>query len=261
MYQKSKIQTGGAERGIVAYQSILSSTPLSARHKTKEQKNMSKNYLLIPSLALLITLILLVFTTCFAYAGTIDNKLINAIIQVESNGNPNAYNKNSGCIGLMQINPKGALKEYIIYEELQMTSLTPNEKPLVAVYTKEDLFDPHKNITVGTWYINRLANHYLNNKDVNESHLFDLKGKYYQMAGIGKFVNNNSEGYFSHWDFRRYVDLSKYSIENWEEWELCLILAAYNGGIGRLKKCDYDINKMPKETRDYVRKVMKIYKQ
>lgn len=37
------------------------------------------------------------------------------------------------------------------------------------------------------------------------------------------------------------------------------LLAAYNGGITRLKKVNYDINKMPKETRNYVRKVMRIY--
>lgn len=45
----------------------------------------------------------------------------------------------------------------------------------------------------------------------------------------------------------------KYTIER--------MLAAYNGGITRLKKVNYDINKMPKETRQYVRKVMKIYDQ
>ncbi|OGM12531.1 hypothetical protein A2V80_00870 [Candidatus Woesebacteria bacterium RBG_16_39_8b] len=39
------------------------------------------------------------------------------------------------------------------------------------------------------------------------------------------------------------------------------ILAAYNGGITRLRKCNYDISKMPRETRDYVRKVMKLYRE
>ena len=37
------------------------------------------------------------------------------------------------------------------------------------------------------------------------------------------------------------------------------IAAAYNGGITRLRKNGYDIAKMPKETREYVRKVMKEY--
>ena len=39
------------------------------------------------------------------------------------------------------------------------------------------------------------------------------------------------------------------------------VLAAYNGGITRLRANDYDINKMPKETRDYVKKIMKLYKK
>lgn len=39
------------------------------------------------------------------------------------------------------------------------------------------------------------------------------------------------------------------------------MLAAYNGGITRLRKNNYDISKMPKETRDYVKKVIKIYAQ
>jgi soluble lytic murein transglycosylase-like protein len=44
----------------------------------------------------------------------------------------------------------------------------------------------------------------------------------------------------------------RYSVER--------MLAAYNGGIGRLRKCSYNINKMPRETREYVKKVMKLYK-
>lgn len=42
-----------------------------------------------------------------------------------------------------------------------------------------------------------------------------------------------------------------------------LALAAYNGGIGRMKRLGvdttYEIDKMPKETQDYVKKVMKEY--
>ncbi len=37
------------------------------------------------------------------------------------------------------------------------------------------------------------------------------------------------------------------------------ILAGYNGGPTRLRKHNYDISKMPKETREYVKKVMEIY--
>jgi len=36
-----------------------------------------------------------------------------------------------------------------------------------------------------------------------------------------------------------------------------IISAAYNGGIGRLRKKDWNINKMPEETRNYVKKIEK----
>ena len=39
------------------------------------------------------------------------------------------------------------------------------------------------------------------------------------------------------------------------------ILAGYNGGITRLKKNNWDISKMPKETKEYVKKVMKLYER
>jgi soluble lytic murein transglycosylase-like protein len=38
-----------------------------------------------------------------------------------------------------------------------------------------------------------------------------------------------------------------------------LILAAYNGGIGRLAKNNWDISKMPQTTQKYVRKVCTLY--
>lgn len=38
------------------------------------------------------------------------------------------------------------------------------------------------------------------------------------------------------------------------------VLASYNGGITRLRNNNWDIDKMPKETRQYVRKVMKLYR-
>lgn len=39
------------------------------------------------------------------------------------------------------------------------------------------------------------------------------------------------------------------------------LLAAYNGGITRLRQVNYDISKMSKETRQYVKKVMKLYRK
>ena len=37
------------------------------------------------------------------------------------------------------------------------------------------------------------------------------------------------------------------------------LLASYNGGITRLRKVNYDVNKMPKSTQEYVKKVLKLY--
>lgn len=39
------------------------------------------------------------------------------------------------------------------------------------------------------------------------------------------------------------------------------LLAAYNGGITRLRNVDYDVSKMPRETQRYVEKVMKLWKE
>jgi len=46
-----------------------------------------------------------------------------------------------------------------------------------------------------------------------------------------------------------------------DEYTIERMLAAYNGGITRLRKNGYDVSKMPKETRDYVKKVMKLYRR
>ena len=51
-----------------------------------------------------------------------DKELIEAIIQVESNGNPKAYNKSSGATGCMQIMP------VMVNEVNRINSLTKNGK-------------------------------------------------------------------------------------------------------------------------------------
>lgn len=138
--------------------------------------------------------------------GEVDKKLVDAIIQVESSGNPDKVSK-AGAIGLMQITP-------IVLKEFNDREYNPEHyficgqdvsfvKPILP---KESLFNKDVNKSVGTWYLKRLKDHYL--KD-------------------------------------------KYTLEH--------LLAAYNGGITHLRKCGYDVNKMPKETREYVVKVMKEY--
>ena len=117
------------------------------------------------------------------------DKLVQAVITVESNGNPHAVSP-AGCIGLMQINPRGALAEWNMYNTRQ--------------YTIGDLYNPSINVEIGTWYLKRLYH-------------------YYKCTSVE------------------------------------LICAAYNGGITRLRLNNFNIEKMPKETRDYVKKVMKEY--
>lgn len=72
------------------------------------------------------------------------------IIQIESSGNPLAFNRNSGARGLMQITPL-CLKEWNNFHSTEQ-------------YTLRDLFNPEINIKVGTWYLNQripqLLRHY-----------------------------------------------------------------------------------------------------
>ena len=96
--------------------------------------------------SLIIALFLLIPSCQPAFSEEINfDKLILAIIQVESNGNPNAVSK-AGCIGLMQINPRGALAEW-----------NNNEYPK---YDTADLFDPAINVRIGTYYLKRLYHYY-----------------------------------------------------------------------------------------------------
>ena len=128
--------------------------------------------------------------TSTIYALEIDDRLIAAIIEVESGGNPYAVSK-AGCIGLMQIS-EIVVKEFSKY--------APS-----GFLCGLDLYNHYDNKSIGTWYLNRLKDHY----------------------GCD-------------------------SIEK--------VLAAYNGGITRLRRYNYDISRMPAETRAYVKKVLKIYK-
>ena len=131
-------------------------------------------------------------------------ELISAIIKIESNNNPNAISP-QGCIGLMQINPKGALKEF---NEQHKCSGDKNWRCEFKWIESGSLFNAKINVHIGTWYLNRLANHYL--KD-------------------------------------------KYTIER--------LLCAWNGGITRLRKLNYDCSRMPRESREFSRKVLRLYEK
>ena len=65
---------------------------------------------------------------------------MDAIKQIESSGNPSAYNRGSQARGLYQITPI-VLKEYNQFNH--------------AGYMKEDLFDPEINAIIAEWYIGK----------------------------------------------------------------------------------------------------------
>lgn len=75
-------------------------------------------------------------------------------------------------------------------------------------------------------------------------------------GNIWDLFNAEKNVFLGTWYLRRLKDhylKDHYTIER--------MLAAYNGGITRLRKVNYDINKMPHETREYVKKVMKLYQR
>jgi len=64
---------------------------------------------------------------------------MDKIIEIESSGNPLAYNVNSSARGLCQITPI-CLRDYNSYHKVK--------------YSLEDMYDPIKNREVGNWYMN-----------------------------------------------------------------------------------------------------------
>lgn len=81
---------------------------------------------------------------------------IPTIVKLESSGDPHAYNKKSGCIGLMQINPNGALADYnqqygivILDNHTGATHRSSSD-----LYNTGDLYNPRVNVKIGEWYIN-----------------------------------------------------------------------------------------------------------
>lgn len=179
----------------------------------------------------LLVLVKMVGLPLTCHAESIDwDRLVRCVIQVESSGNPHAVGKD-GEIGLMQISPI-VLKEF-------------NSEPLFLFYAdayslplrrhqKTDLFCPYINRKIGMWYLTRLHNHYL------KKHFDKLDD-----IGIVAFP---------------YEEWSK-DIKSMTDYKVALILSAYNGGITRLRKHNYDISKMPGETREYVVKVMRLYNE
>ena len=184
-----------------------------------------------------VVLALLLFTSV-GWCDEIDD-LIPCVIEVESGGDPNAISED-GCIGLMQISSivllewnDEQMKKHNIHRDVPKGFLGDDGLGLMwerqfgcERHILEDLFDEYTNTKIGEWYLRRLKDHYLKDQWV-ASIIDDL--------GFGYYVLNKN-------------DL-----------KIAMILSAYNGGITRLKKVKYQIDRMPKETQKYVHKVMKLY--
>ncbi len=93
----------------------------------------------LKTLTVCLLLFYALFFACFKCFGEeIDLKVIE---KIESGGNPLAFNERSGCIGLYQINPKGALADYNQFNKVK--------------YSNKDMFSPEKNRIVASWYLNK----------------------------------------------------------------------------------------------------------
>ena len=77
-------------------------------------------------------------TPVYVYVNPINNQLVQAVIHVESRGNPKAINK-KGAIGLMQIMP-------LWVKELKKAGI---------IKTKQDLFCLEKNVLAGTYILTK----------------------------------------------------------------------------------------------------------
>ena len=75
---------------------------------------------------------------------------LTKIAIIESSNNPYAVNKSSGCIGLYQINPKGAMADWNQFHRTK--------------YRRLDLFKPEVNTVIAEWYfynrIPQMLDHY-----------------------------------------------------------------------------------------------------
>lgn len=119
-----------------------------------------------------------------AYSSLGLDQLVEAVIQTESSGNPNAVNESTGASGLMQV--------------MQLTAQDPGYGVTPMDWSRR--FDPDENRRFGTDYLK---------------------------AMLREFDGDQVRA-----------------------------LVAYNWGVGHAKSWDGDMNSLPNETRNYVRKIL-----
>lgn len=81
---------------------------------------------------------------------------IKKIIQIESSGDPLAWNRGEDARGLMQIR-SGALADW-------------NRLHRTDRHTKDDLWDPQINVKIGSWYINVCIPRYLRHFNIPDTY-------------------------------------------------------------------------------------------
>lgn len=159
---------------------------------------------------------------CFvSYAYEIPSKLISAVIRVDGG------NHNEKALEEFNHIHAGATSTYTVGMS--------EERRKAWRITKKELSDPEKNKIVVAWYLEKIIRNYL-------GHHFDI------MESSRRCM-----------DYPFVLIGVSYRVSN--DYKYPLVLAAYKGGVGRLKECNYDINCLPEETQNYVREVMEIYRK
>ena len=165
-----------------------------------------KTILLIIALSLMIVCLI-----PNAEAGEID---INSIIQIESNGNPNAYNKSSGAIGLMQITPI-CLMDWFNNVGMFGTGYTISNDIRSDIvyadnYNMSDMYDGGKNVRVGSWYINtripQMLKHYGLEDTVDKPLLLEIACYNWGIGNVVKWYRSGAKYNKLPQETRRYYE-------------------------------------------------------
>ena len=105
------------------------------------------------TLAILVIIFLIVFFTmdiCLAN----DRVDMKRVMQIESSGNPNAYNPHTKATGLYQLTPVVVAD----YNDHYKTDLKIHQ-----------LYDPELNTAIAYWYMNQRIQHFLNHYEIKDT--------------------------------------------------------------------------------------------